>query len=1241
MRPSFCIATAYLDLEDRTAAVDVGMRLYDSLTRDRNDPLAFGPGIPVYVGIGVEGMDAEQLAELADHVLLVVVAGAAPLLRRLDESVADLNRFAERQGREYVVLLTSDGRWRAAGALLQGLRLIRWRRNDPVAAVDEVLLSVQRVLTKGPSRPTLVISHSAAEEVTGEFGAKPQVDIVLSAARTHPLFRTFFSDVYESLGGDQKAYCSVLGGAQGSEAEPDTNGIRSAPDYVLIAVRSDDFALRPDCQRDLITAKRLNLPIVVVDICVRGERRSSPYAGNAPTMMWRDNPDEILRLAVVECLRRVHFDLVARRVLENARLPTDTLPLGRPPELLDTAGGVLSRSGTRTILHPDPEVPVAERELLREISPRLRLFTPSTAFRRLLGKESDNDGEPSANSRLAPIESPLDGIRVGLSASDVSETSNARGITRHHREDIAVQLVRGLVGSGASIAYGGDLRFDHETPFTPLLAETIAAYNQTAGRPADQLHIFQPAYTDLSTAPSNLLCRIHHLSESDDMRRLAALPPPGNGAILPRPMYDMDMRRVMTSQVHARVAVGGNAMPGSSDGDGREGMQRGYSGRFPGVVEEIFRAMRAGQPVYVCGGTGGAAGLVAQLLENPEHVPDLLTEVFHRTNRQFIGVCWDVDRHPLRERLKIPDTLDTMAAAIGEFAEEATRSDRASLDWNGLSVEQNRMLWHSQNPLVIGSLVLEGLIRWRQRRPHASGKQRIEALRGDLTSIDRADVIAVPIFDDVEPLGAAAAIDQATGGLVRQMQGKPQGLVGLQLPDLDASFLLVVSLGSIAKSTGNLAIAEGVRRAAGCVADVCLRHGFRSAAVVTFGGATIEYSQAVTAMLEGFRKLDSSVTLKWAERDTQKFQILVRHLNEAGDIAVTTLTRPVPVLVASGERWLQLNVLRTDDGLTVRVLWPSNTSITPKFDVPLTNHELDALSAGSGSTANATPSATALIDRGRQLADLLFSNELDRCALEGSGYRFEVTHDAASSRLPFELLCFGESNYRPALASGLHRRLEIQATSASASLKAQPTANDGVRIGLVVNPTRDLPGSVEEADRLAKLLRPLRGDVEVRRLEGDEVDRKSFERFLQWADVLHFCGHGFFDGPGMNESGLLLAGNVKFTASDLANIDYLPRIVFFNACQAGRIRKKVDDQDNHAFALAALILRTGVEAFIGTYWEVRDDAAAEFAATVYQRLAEGKSLSEAVTAGRQTLQQNHRSDWANYLLYGDGRFRFA
>ena len=40
-----------------------------------------------------------------------------------------------------------------------------------------------------------------------------------------------------------------------------------------------------------------------------------------------------------------------------------------------------------------------------------------------------------------------------------------------------------------------------------------------------------------------------------------------------------------------------------------------YSGRIPGVIEEIILTLKAGKPLYLCGAFGGAAALAIELLE--------------------------------------------------------------------------------------------------------------------------------------------------------------------------------------------------------------------------------------------------------------------------------------------------------------------------------------------------------------------------------------------------------------------------------------------------------------------------------------------------------------------------------------------------------------------------------------------------------------------------------------------------
>jgi len=92
--------------------------------------------------------------------------------------------------------------------------------------------------------------------------------------------------------------------------------------------------------------------------------------------------------------------------------------------------------------------------------------------------------------------------------------------------------------------------------------------------------------------------------------------------------------------------------------------------------------------------------------------------------------------------------------------------------------------------------------------------------------------------------------------------------------------------------------------------------------------------------------------------------------------------------------------------------------------------------------------------------------------------------------------------------------------------------------------------------------------------------------------------------------------------------------VFFNACQSARLHHIPTPLV--AGAIAEYVLRCGVEAYIGTLWEVDDVAAAHFAARVYRDLASGVQLDLAVMNARRLLRANGSLDWANYVLYGSG-----
>jgi CHAT domain-containing protein len=129
----------------------------------------------------------------------------------------------------------------------------------------------------------------------------------------------------------------------------------------------------------------------------------------------------------------------------------------------------------------------------------------------------------------------------------------------------------------------------------------------------------------------------------------------------------------------------------------------------------------------------------------------------------------------------------------------------------------------------------------------------------------------------------------------------------------------------------------------------------------------------------------------------------------------------------------------------------------------------------------------------------------------------------------------------------------------------------------------------------------------------------------------------------------LCANREVLSGAELANVGNLPSLVFFSACESGRLRRgekvvQMDDKMHpvdrvrRGVSFAEAFLRGGVANYLGTYWPVGDSAALAFADTFYQRVLGGATLGAAVLAGRKELEKIKSVDWADYILYGDPNF---
>jgi hypothetical protein len=184
------------------------------------------------------------------------------------------------------------------------------------------------------------------------------------------------------------------------------------------------------------------------------------------------------------------------------------------------------------------------------------------------------------------------------------------GLTDEHLRDAMAEIARHLLGLGARLAYGGDLR---AYGFTELLFELVARHGRDADSGDERtsvvnylawpVHIREKA-ADLEKYVSELAgsAELIFLSLDGDRWTAAerfeapqALPTEGEWT---RGLTAM--RKRMGSETHARIILGGRV--------------EGYEGTVPGIAEEALLSLHSGQPLFIMGGFGGCARDLAETL---------------------------------------------------------------------------------------------------------------------------------------------------------------------------------------------------------------------------------------------------------------------------------------------------------------------------------------------------------------------------------------------------------------------------------------------------------------------------------------------------------------------------------------------------------------------------------------------------------------------------------------------------
>ena len=146
----------------------------------------------------------------------------------------------------------------------------------------------------------------------------------------------------------------------------------------VVAIHTDSYSSREWCRREIIEAKRWNVPLVVANCISDLDERGFPYLGNVPII--RLDPHRLDRIDTVvgHLLGEVLKDFLWRCRIELARPAAgpEVTFLPRPPELISLAGlRPSTAAGGSVIVYPDPPLSSEEELIFREVAPHVRLWS--------------------------------------------------------------------------------------------------------------------------------------------------------------------------------------------------------------------------------------------------------------------------------------------------------------------------------------------------------------------------------------------------------------------------------------------------------------------------------------------------------------------------------------------------------------------------------------------------------------------------------------------------------------------------------------------------------------------------------------------------------------------------------------------------------------------------------------------------------------------------------------------------
>jgi len=449
----------------------------------------------------------------------------------------------------------------------------------------------------------------------------------------------------------------------------DVNSIKNADDWRdiiregveesgILIFQTDEYSSREWCRQEVLMAKKSNVPIVAIDCLKKFEKRSFPYMANIPRVKLNNNYKDIVYQLLLETIRLYYQSRFIKYMMSLFFKEHSPTIFSSSPELLTLV--YRQDEPNNTIIYPDPPLGNEELRVLESFNSSYSFYTPLT----FVTKEIN-----------------LKDLNIDISVSESNNIEECE-ISHIHLVDFIIELSRYLLATDTTLLYGGDIRYEDRLNFTKIIADLTKTYQQDYKR-----HI----------AIKNYMSYNFYIKPYEELKEeffniveFIEVKPDENFDIQNRDkMYQRyiisetlsKMRKKMTQEMDIRIVAGAKI--------------EGFLGKYSGVLEETYMALEAKKPVFIIGAFCGVAGKIIDALQGEQ--PKEFTLDYHLKNASFKSL-YEYYQSIGEEKIFC---YNIMLESLNSWGVEGLN--------NGLSVEENKILFTSQNIYEIIYLILKGI----------------------------------------------------------------------------------------------------------------------------------------------------------------------------------------------------------------------------------------------------------------------------------------------------------------------------------------------------------------------------------------------------------------------------------------------------------------------------------------------------------------------------------------------------